>query len=359
MRITSIRGKFIFAVVVFTILILTLWLGFYFLAYRAIAAAGIYEVQYPNREMFIITSVVVLVAVFIAVFALFRYLSVYIIKPITEIIDTVASLDGKPEHRLPRASLAGKPGFDSFVYAINDLIDKTDQYRKELLLQKQMLYDSDILQRDMRIGLLTSQIDAHFVVNTIASIHTLAAQGENMRAARMADGLAQIIKHRHTGDELRNLFFEIEMVNEYIDIMNIRFDGKFNAEYDFDDRLVEYQIPGFIIQPAVENALIHGLQNKDGKAQIRICGYIENDTVIIEVYDNGLGISPPRLSELQNALESCETGDFPDPGLSGVALPNIQRRILLWFGKDYGVSVESTPFEGTTVTIRLPAIREI
>jgi len=148
------------------------------------------------------------------------------------------------------------------------------------------------------------------------------------------------------------------MIEEYIAVMNIRFDGKFTAEFDVDDRLVEYLIPGLMIQPVVENALIHGLQNIDSNALIRICGYLEDNIVIIEVFDNGAGFSPDKLIELQNALETCEAGDFPEPGLSGVALTNIQRRILLWFGDDYGLSVDSAPHNGSTLTIRLPAIHE-
>ena len=353
----SINKSFIIAVALFTVLILALWFGYYMFTYNSIAATVTEEALFPNRTMFLTASFVLLGTLLIAIIALYRFLSVYIVWPITNVINEVAALDNDLEHRLPWAQFVGKPEFESLVYAINELIDRTESYSKEMQSQKQMLFDSEILQRDMRIGLLASQIDAHFVVNTITSIRTLSAHGENERAVRMADGLAKIIKHRHTGDELRNLFLELEMVEEYVVVMNIRFDGKFNAEYDFDDRLVEYLIPGLMIQPLVENALIHGLQGKDGMALIRICGYIEDKIITIEVNDNGQGMSPVKLLELQNALKACEPGDFPEPGLSGVALINIQRRILLWFGEGYGLSVDSAPQNGATVTIKLPAIK--
>jgi two-component system sensor histidine kinase YesM len=148
------------------------------------------------------------------------------------------------------------------------------------------------------------------------------------------------------------------MVEKYIAVMNIRFGGKFMAEYDVDDKLVEYLIPGLMIQPIVENALIHGLQGKDDKALVHICGYVDDNAVYIEIFDNGIGFSPDKLTELQSILEICEAGDYLEPGLSGVALTNIQRRILSWFGNGFGLSVDSVPQEGTTVIIRLPAIRD-
>jgi len=178
MRQTTIKKKFIFAVMLFTILILALWFGFYILAYNSVVAALTDEALFPNRVMFLTTSLVLLATLLAAVIALYRYLSVYIVQPVTNIINSMATLDGKFEHRLPWSPFVGKPEFESLVYAINDLIDRTEQYSKETLMQRQMLFDSDILQRDMRIGLLTSQIDAHFVVNTITSIHTLSLQAK-------------------------------------------------------------------------------------------------------------------------------------------------------------------------------------
>jgi len=316
------------------------------------------DVLFPNRIAFIAITLALLVTLLLAVIILYRYLSVYIVKPMSSIINNVASLDGTTHKRLPEISIIGKPAFESLVYAINNLIDRTEISTQELLMQTQKLFESELMQREMRIGLLTSQIDAHFVVNTITSIHTLSVNGDNEKAGRMAEGLAQIIKHRHMGDELRNLFVELEMVEEYMAIMNIRFDSKFHADYDVDDRLVEYLIPGLMLQPIVENALLHGLQHKEGEAKLRICGFLDNEGVIFEISDNGVGMPPQVLIDLQDSLLEVDYNSVPEPGLSGVALVNIQRRIRLWFGDEFGLSINSIPKQGTTVTIRLPTIKD-
>ena len=365
MKASQIKTRFVFAVMLFTVLILMLWFGYYNVVVRMAiegtdpsVAAVDNDSLFTNRDMFFATSLTLLAVIMIVVIALYRYLSVYIVQPMTSVIKSVASLDGELKSRLPELPDIGKSDFESLVSTINGMLDRTEQYSSELLDERQKLFDSELLQRDMRIGLLTSQIDAHFVVNTIGSIHTLCTHGDSERAGEMADGLAQLIKHRHTGDTLRNLFIELEMVEAYISVMNIRYYDRFAADYDVDDGLVEYLIPGLILQPVVENALTHGLQNKDGLAKLNICGYLEGDSVILEVADNGCGIAPEKLLEIQFALEATIIGDFPEPGLSGVALSNIQKRIKIWFGPWYGLSIDSAHGEGTTVTIKLPAIRE-
>lgn len=227
------------------------------------------------------------------------------------------------------------------------------------LTGRQKLFNAELTRRDMRIGLLTSQIDAHFVVNSIASIHALSMQGDNEKAGRMADGLAQLIKHKHGGDDLRNIFRELDMIERYVEVMNIRHNNKFIVEHDVDDSLAEHLIPGLVLQPIVENALTHGLQYKDGEAVLNIHGYMKDNAIFIEISDNGAGFAPEKLTEIQAALELADFGNFPEPGLSGVALCNVHRRIRLRFGDGYGLRVDSVHREGTTVTVKIPKTPDV
>gem|GEM_PF-1010266 len=307
----------------------------------SIAAAIQNEALFPNRALFLLTSFLLLALLLIAVIALYRYLSGYIVRPMASVIGGVAALGGDLSGRLPEMPALGKPDFQALVLAINGLIGRGEQYGNELTDKQQKLFAAEILQRDMRIGLLISQIDAHFVVNAVKCIQTLALRGDSERAGEMADGLARIIKHRHTGDALCNLFVEFEMIEKYVALMNIRHDGKFSAEYDVDDRLTSHHIPGLVLQPVVENALTHGLQNKEVGAVLHIRGFASGDAVVLEVSDNGSGIAPVKLKSIQNMLETIDIEGFPDPGLSGVSLSNIQRRIRLRFGGEYGLAVDS------------------
>ena len=325
----------------------------------SVAAAVKNEALFPGRTLFLTTSFILLGLMLIAVVVLYIYLSAYMVKPMSSVIGGVTSLSGELTERLPETPVIGKPDFQALVLAINGMLDRTEQYSQELSAERQKLFDAELLQRNMRIGLLISQIDAHFVVNAITSIRTLSIEGDNEKAGRMADGLARIIKHRHMGDALCNLFVEFEILEQYVALMNIRHDDKFTAEYDVDDSLTTYLIPGLVLQPVVENALTHGLQNKAGKAILHIRGYMKDNSIILEVSDNGSGLTPVKLKEIQNTLETSGSGNFPEPGLSGVSLSNIQRRIRLRFGDGYGLSIDSVLGEGTTVTIILPATSDV
>ncbi|MCL2217101.1 MAG: histidine kinase [Defluviitaleaceae bacterium] len=256
------------------------------------------------------------------------------------------------------AIFPGRPLFLAASFVLLAIMLLSVRFLYTTLTRRQKLFNAELVQKDMRISLLTTQIDAHFLVNTITSIRTLSMQSGNESAGRMADGLAQLIQHRHNGDELCNIFFEFEMLERYVDIMNIRHGNKFIAEYDVDDSLAAYLMPGLILQPIVENALTHGLQNKDGEGVLQIRGYMR-DAVLIEISDNGAGIEPLKLDEIRGALDATNFGNFPEPGLSGVALCNVHRRIRLRFGHGYGLAVDSTPGGWTTVTVKLPATPDI
>ena len=323
----------------------------------SVAAAVGSDELFPNRSGFIATSAILLATLLIAIIILYRYLSHSIIRPMASVVSGVASLDGELKGRLFEMPVLGRPDFESLVIAINGMLDRTEQYNNELLNERQKSFDSELQKRDMQIGLLTSQIDAHFVVNTIASIRTLSAQGENEKAARMAEGLAQVIKHRHSGDELRNIFVELGMIEEYLAIMHIRYENRFSVDYDVSDELVEFNIPGLVLQPVVENVLTHGIHSKDSKITLKILGYITDDAVFIEVYDDGMGIQKDKLEMLQKTLEIGEISTIPEPGLSGIALSNIQKRIKLQCGENFGLFISSVPNEGTTVTIKLPKLK--
>ena len=172
----------------------------------------------------------------------------------------------------------------------------------------------------------------------------------------MAQGIAAILQYRYAGDVLVNVFDDFQILKTYVDIMNLKFDGKFAVEYDISDDLEACLIPGMVLQPIVENALTHGLGNKEHDARLNIKGSIRKNEILFEISDNGQGMPPEKLQTLQDALAVREPGDFPEPGLRGVALVNVQRRIRIRFGDEYGINIDSIPGEGTSVTVSLPRI---
>jgi len=316
------------------------------------------ELLFPGDSMFIITSLALLVLLLALLWVLYRYLSSYFVKPMAAIISGVKNVGADMNGRLPELPLIGKPDFEELAATINDMLARNKNYSNALLEERQKLFDAEMNKQKMRLGLLSLQMDAHFIVNSLSSIRTLSLNSQSEKAAQMADGLAQLLKHQHDGEMLVNIFAELEMIEKYVSIMNIRFDNKFLVDYDVDDSLSECLMPGLVLQPIVENALVHGLHIKEHDARLLIRGFIDGGGVILEVSDNGIGLPPVALQNVHSSLAPMQTSDFPEPGLRGVALSNIQRRIQLRFGADYGIQISSMLGEGTTVAIKLPVTEE-
>ncbi len=209
----------------------------------------------------------------------------------------------------------------------------------------------------MRMGLLTVQIDAHFLVNTLDSIEALVDQGKTHEIKTTARNLAAMLKSRHEAGAEINVFEQMVDLERYIEIMNIRHDGKFDVELDADEELSHCRIPGQILQPIVENALTHGLGNKTGDCRLTVTGSLQEGHVFFEISDNGVGLPPAQLLALQDVLDAADAGEGDLYQLKGVALTNIQRRIREQYGAGYGLTVQATPKGGLTVVVRLPDIK--
>jgi len=327
-----------------------------------VAAAIPDDALFPERALFYTIAFISLCLFLSMIIVLYHYLSSHIIRPMANIIAGVRDIGYGKDGCLPgsgRLPKTGRKDFDALVSDINQMLDRTEECHTELTNERQKLFDIELLRKDMRMSLLASQMDAHFVVNTLKNVKRLSDMGETDKTGRMTEGLAAILQHRHAGDALVNIFDDFQILEKYIDIMNIKFGEKYSVEYEIEDSLEALLMPGMVLQPIVENALTHGLQSKACDAKLTIKGFTRGNDVFFEVSDNGAGIPPNRLKVIQENLAQAtiaELSDFPEPGLRGVALQNIQRRVRTRFGDGYGVTIDSDFGGGTTVTLSMPVI---
>ncbi len=318
----------------------------------SVAAAISESAMFPARAVFLLMSLALLGLLLLMVAFLYRYLSGYMVRPMASVIAHVREIGGGGQGRLPPT---GRDEFDALVGDINAMLDRMERSNAELAAERQKVFDAEILRQKMRIGLLGSQIDAHFIGNMLINIKHFAARGDSETAARLTDNLGELLQYQRGGDTLVGVFVSIQMLRKYLELADARFGETFAVTYSISDKLEACLMPRFILQPIVENAVTHGLQGRT-KARLSIKGCIEDGNIRFEVSDNGDGIPPAKLREIQDKLAESEFDDFPDPGHHGVALTNIQRRIKLRFGGEYGISVSSVWGEGTTVTVTLPHI---
>ena len=209
-------------------------------------------------------------------------------------------------------------------------------------------------KRKMEKKLLQSQINPHFLYNTLDSIIWMIQGEEYEGAEKMVSLLAKFFRiSLSQGKDMIPLEKELEHAISYLAIQNIRFKDKFEFSVHADKELLKYLCPKLSIQPLLENAIYHGMEGKfeDGEITIRV--YEKENVIYIEVADNGLGMSEEKIDYImKNKVVSGKRG-------SGIGVRNVNERIKLIYGEEYGISIKSELDEGTTVTIKIPKLEEI
>jgi two-component system sensor histidine kinase YesM len=225
--------------------------------------------------------------------------------------------------------------FNRMLDRINHLI--TEVYQEELLKQKSQL------------KYLMFQINPHFLFNTLETMNWLARMKGVPEVGELSKALGDLMREGIKGKEFIPLDKEIDNLNKYVYIQQYRYGDKFEVSIDIDPKALYIQVPRFILQPLVENAIIHGMEMKMDKGHIVITGIIaENNLLIINIRDNGNGIETEKLEQIRNSLTMSM-----DETRLGIGLLNVHQRIQFYYGSAYGLSIESELGYGTEITITL------
>ncbi|QGQ98510.1 sensor histidine kinase [Paenibacillus psychroresistens] len=234
--------------------------------------------------------------------------------------------------------------FNTMVESLKRLIYENYEAKlelKEIALKK----------REAELYALQNQINPHFLFNTLESIRMKIINVGDNESSLMVLNLSKILrKSLNWQGEMIQLAEELEFVRNYLDIQKSRFKNKISYDIVAADELLEIMIPKLIIQPIVDNAIKHGIENKRGKGLIHIHIFVEEGRLIVSVADNGKGMSTEILERLRSELAGSEL--FTKK--TSIGIKNVNDRIKLHYGAIYGLLVESIQHEGTTVTIILP-----
>lgn len=214
------------------------------------------------------------------------------------------------------------------------------------------VFDQTLLLKDAEIRLLHSQINSHFLYNTLDSIIWTAKAKNYERIITMVSAMVTFFRiSLDRGKELISVRKAMEQIQSYFTIQRIRYADRLTVELNIDEDICECKVLRFVLQPIVENSVQHGIEKKIGSGFIRVMGRMEDGLLQFVIEDNGVGISPDRLEEVNRVIDSDEDSeqDFS-------ALQNISRRIKLFYGEQYRLTIISHVGEGTAVSIRVPAI---
>lgn len=169
--------------------------------------------------------------------------------------------------------------------------------------------------------------------------------------------MSNMYRYSIKGDNMVPLREELGCIKEYMKIMDIRFGGKFEISYKIEDRFLEWETLRMILQPVVENSVYHGMERRSGKGKLVIeAGVSDTGQFVLKVQDNGCGMSKEQLEKLRLSIRDYEHMGIYSSDKRSIGLSNINKRIKLQFGAEYGLSVESKEQKGTTVTLILPVI---
>ena len=230
---------------------------------------------------------------------------------------------------------------------IKTLIAEVYQHKIE---QEQLL----ARQNDIRFKMLASQINPHFLFNTLETIRMQALADGNKDVAVTIKLLANILRHNlAVTDRPVPIMEEVEAVSNYLDIQHLRFADRVTYDIIFTCDVRDMGILPLLIQPVVENSFIHGLESRQKGGFIYIC--IDGDdatNLYITIRDNGIGIEPQKLQQLRKKLA---TGTVESIN-SSIGMVNVNQRIKLYYGEKYGIDIESEQGMGTTVTIHVPIV---
>ena len=264
-------------------------------------------------------------------------LSRHINKVGTGHFDTTLQMEGKDEIGL----LARQ--FNSMVRSIHDLMMEVQHSNEQNIQLEQM-------QHDIRFKMLASQINPHFLFNALEAIRMdahMKGQGEIARVVRLLGKMMR--SNLEVGNNTIPLKQELEMVRCYLEIQQFRYEERLQYQFIVDPEIENLHMPPLIIQPLVENAVIHGLDNKMGGAFVKVEIKRVGDDAVFMIRDNGIGISPQRLEQVRSMLDKQE-----EQG-ERIGLRNVHLRLKLSYKEaTHGLIIESHPEEGTTISFRIP-----
>ena len=241
-----------------------------------------------------------------------------------------------------------------------------NSYNRMLVQIRQLISLNELRERqkrDAEMRSLQEHIKPHFLYNTLDTIHWMARKEGAEDVSGMVGALSRLFRiGLSKGQDYIPLHSEIEHMTSYMQIQQTRYRDRLQYTLNIPDELRHLFVLKLLLQPLIENAIYHGIKGRRGPGHIRVEARLEHNRLLLTVQDNGAGMSNERLAEMQQLLEApLASLEASSPGMTGKSygMLNVQARLRLSFGDEYGIVLESQEGEGTSVTIIHPLMREL
>lgn len=285
---------------------------------------------------------VLLLFVFLTAFFSSFLLSHMVSRPIQGLVKAMKDFETKAEefsYQPVHGSseiLALSDSFGHMVVQIQELMEK--------------VRNEEITLRKTELKALQAQINPHFLYNTLDAIGWLCEEERNKDAVEMVNALARLFRISISkGHELIPIEKEVEHARSYLMIQNFRYKNQFVYSFDIEEECLSYLCNKITLQPIIENAIYHGINRMVDEGRIDIKIFREGEAIVFTVADNGVGMSREQCA----GILKREPGDQ-----TGIGIKNVNDRIKIYFGEEYGITIDSEEDEGTVVSIRMPKVEE-
>ena len=286
----------------------------------------------------IMAVIIIILAITLMVFAN-QFVALQIAKPLKKLEN---SLQGIGVDLRPEIYIGGSPEIQHLGKTIRSMVDQLRKLTDDIVREQEE-------KRKSELDALQSQINPHFLYNTLDSIMWMIESERYEEAVSMVHALGKLFRiSLSKGKNIINVGDELLHARSYLDIQKYRYKNKFTSFFDIEEGIEKYKTIKLIIQPLIENAIYYGMEYMDGEGEIHIRAYTKEEELFMEVQDNGPGMPCEQVEKLLH-----ENTEARSKG-SGIGLRNVHQRIQLYFGRDYGLEIISEPDEGTTVRIHLP-----
>ncbi|MDN5316126.1 MAG: two-component system, sensor histidine kinase YesM [Thermoanaerobacterium sp.] len=266
------------------------------------------------------------------------FISLFITQPIIKLVNSMKGIkDGKFEKV---NIITGNDEIGMLKDVYNKMIDEIKKLIGDIINEQKM-------KRKLELDVMQSQIKPHFLFNSFDAISALILMNDTKNASKIVKALGKFYRSfLMNGNEEITIKEELDIINNYLTIQKIRFGDKFNVVMNIDEGVLNYKIPKLILQPLVENALNHGVRNKDGQGIISIKALYDNDQIKLIVEDNGKGMSEEKIREIESGMSK------------GVGLKSTIERLKIYYNSADVVKIYSKIDEGTKIEITIPKNKE-
>ncbi len=289
-----------------------------------------------NRQIFTAAAVVFAM---LGISLLFVWIATsHIAKPTRELLESMKTL-GK-ENRYPRVKVVSQDEIGMIGTEYNKMAENI-----ETLIEK--VYKMELAQKQAELEFFQMQINPHFLYNALDTISWKALGEGNLDVSEMSIALAKLLRATIKKESFIPLKEEMTTVRDYLYIQEQRFGDKISVAYQVEDNVEKYQVPNFILQPLIENAIIHGLEPKLEKGRLLIQIQKEEDRLYFLVADDGVGMS---VEEIETLYAQCEENDTS----KSIGIKNVYRRLILCYGEESKLYIKSKKNKGTEIRFSIP-----